>query len=58
MISSPPVGYRWQLRTSILMERLNDGIKRRIRARDLSPNEASALRSVVARSPASLYRAA
>jgi transposase-like protein len=57
-ISSLPVGHRWQLRTSSLMERLNEEIERRTRAQDLFPNEASALRLVVARSPASPHHAA
>jgi hypothetical protein len=57
-ISSLPVGHRWQLRTSNLMERLNEGIKRRTRVPDLFPKEASALRPVVTRSPTSLHRAA
>jgi transposase-like protein len=57
-ISSMPVGHRRRPRTSKLMERLNEGIERRTRAQDLFPNEASALRLVVARSPASPRRAA
>ena len=57
-ICSLPVGHRWQLRTSNLMEWLNEGIERRTRVPDLFPNEVSALRLVMARSPASLHRAA
>jgi transposase-like protein len=57
-ISSMPVIHRRRPRTSKLMERLNEGIERRTRAQDLFPNEASALRLVVARSPASPRRAA
>ncbi len=55
-ISPLVVGGRRQLRTSNLMERLNEGIKRRIRATDPSTNEASALRVAVARSSAHLPR--
>ena len=57
-ISSMPVGHRRRLRTSKQRERLNEGIERRTRARDLFPNETSALRLVVARSPACPRRAA
>jgi hypothetical protein len=55
-ISSLPVGHRRRLRASQQRERLNEGIERRTRAQDLFPNEASALRLVVARSPASPRR--
>jgi Transposase, Mutator family len=53
-----PVGHRRRPRTSKLMERHNEGIERRTRVQDLFPNEASALRLIVARSPASPRRAA
>jgi transposase-like protein len=42
-IFSLPLGHRRQLRTSNLMKRLNEGIKRRTRVPDLFPHEASAL---------------
>jgi transposase-like protein len=57
-IPSTSVGHRRRLRTSKQRKRLNEGIERRTRAQDLFPNEASALRLVVARSPASPRRAA
>jgi transposase-like protein len=56
-ISSMPVGHRRRPRTSKPMERLNEGIERRTRVQDLFPNEASAFRLIVARSPASPRRA-
>jgi hypothetical protein len=55
-ISSMPVGHWRRLRTSKQRERLNEGTERRTRAQDLFPNEASALRLVVARSPCSARR--
>jgi putative transposase len=43
-----PVGHRRRLRTSNMLERLNEEIKRRTRVAGLFPNEASALRLVSA----------
>jgi transposase-like protein len=43
-----PAGHRRRLRTSNMLERLNEEIRRRTRVAGLSPNEASALRLVSA----------
>jgi putative transposase len=45
-VFAPPSGHRRRLRTSTMLERLNEEIKRRTRVAGLFPNEASALRLV------------
>jgi transposase-like protein len=47
-VFSLPAGHRRRLRTSNMLERLNEEIKRRTRVAGLFPNEASALRLVSA----------
>jgi hypothetical protein len=53
-----PVRHRCGCGPRTCLERLNEEIKRRTPVPDLFPNEAASLRLVLARSPASLHRAA